>query len=54
MRGFVSDGNFTADHLKQKREDDNVWFTSREGMMAERKAYAAHLTITKETTEVSS
>lgn len=52
MRSFVSDGNFTADHLRQKRPEDDVWLTSGEGVMAERTAYAAHLGIAKETTEV--
>jgi hypothetical protein len=52
MRSFVSDGNFTADHLRQRRPEDDVWLTSGEGVMAERKAYAAHLAIAKETTEV--
>ena len=53
MRSFVSDGNFTADHIAQKRKEDDVWLTAGEGVMAERTAYAAHLAVAKETTEVS-
>lgn len=49
----MSDGNFTADHLEQKRWKDDVWLTSGEGVMAERTAYAAHLAIAQETTDVS-
>jgi hypothetical protein len=49
----VSDGNFTADHLEQKRRKDDVWLTAGEGVMAERTAYAAHLAVAQETTEVS-
>ena len=52
MRSFVSDGNFKANHLRQKRPEDDVWLTSGEGMMAERTAYASHLAIAQETTEV--
>jgi hypothetical protein len=53
MRSFVSDGNFKADHIAQKRKEDDVWLTAGEGVMAERTAYAAHLAVAKETTEVS-
>ena len=53
IRSFVSDGNFTADHIKQKRREDDVWLTAGEGVMTERTAYAAHLAVAKETTEVS-
>ena len=49
----MSDGNFTADHLEQKRHKDDVWLTAGEGVMAECKAYAAHLAIAQETTEVN-
>ena len=28
MRSFVADGNFKADHLKQKTDDTDVWLTN--------------------------
>ena len=37
------DGNFSADHLKQKNPLDDVWLTSGEGMMTEKEAYKTFL-----------
>jgi len=43
IRNFVSDGNFKADHVKQKNIDDDVYLSSGEGYMTEPKDYAAHV-----------
>lgn len=53
MRSFVVDGNFTADHVRQKRPMDDVWLLDGEGMMTERAQYARHLAIAVETPSVS-
>jgi hypothetical protein len=45
MRSFVADGNFSADHVKQKRPADDVWLLDGAGMMTDRRRYAAHLKI---------
>jgi hypothetical protein len=52
MRSFVVDGNFTADHIKQARPDDDVWLTNGEGMMTEIVPYNAHLKAAKDLKEV--
>ncbi|KDR65066.1 hypothetical protein GALMADRAFT_82316, partial [Galerina marginata CBS 339.88] len=44
-RTFVTDGNFSADHLKQKRPGDDVWLWNGEGLMTNRHRYAAHLRV---------
>lgn len=43
MRSFVVDGNFTADHIKQSRPDDDVWLTDGEGLMTAKGPYASHI-----------
>lgn len=53
MRSFVVDGNFTADHIKQTRPNDDVWLTDGEGMMTERAPYDAHIKAAVEIKEVS-
>ncbi|KIM35993.1 hypothetical protein M413DRAFT_47570, partial [Hebeloma cylindrosporum] len=45
IRSFVTDGNFTADHLKQKRPEDDVWLLDGEGMMTGRQRYKEHLKV---------
>ncbi len=52
MRSVVVDGNFKADHVHQKRPDDDVWLTSGEGVYAEWTWYLRHLAVAKETKEV--
>lgn len=52
MRSFVVDGNFKADHVRQRRPEDDVWLTSGEGMFAERTRYLEHLAVAIETKEV--
>ena len=47
------DGNFTADHIKQTRPNDDVWLTDGEGMMAERTSYDAHIKSAKDIPDVS-
>lgn len=46
------DGNFTADHIKQTRPNDDVWLTAGEGMMTERAPYDAHIKAATDTKEV--
>ena len=53
MRSFVVDGNFTADHIKQSRPNDDVWLSDGEGMMTERLNYEAHLKAAKDIKQVS-
>jgi hypothetical protein len=52
MRSFVVDGNFTADHIKQKRPDDDVWLNDGTGMMTAREPYASHIAAAKEVKSV--
>jgi hypothetical protein len=49
MRSFVADGNFKAQHLKQKGDATDVWLTHGEGMMTETTRYEMHLEKAKET-----
>ena len=53
MRSVVVDGNFKADHVRQKQPEDDVWLTSGEGIYAERTRYLEHLALAKETKEAS-
>jgi len=53
MHSVVGYGNFKADHVRQKRPEDDVWLTSGEGIYAERTRYLEHLALAKETNEVS-
>jgi len=53
MRSFTVDGNFTADHIKQKRPDDDEWLNDGNGMMTAREPYASHVISAKETKSVS-
>jgi len=43
IRNFVSDGNFKADHVKQKNINDDVYLSSGEGYMTEPNEYAANV-----------
>ena len=52
MRSLVTDGNFTADHIMQKRRRDDVWLTNGEGMMTDRARYHAHLAVAVDTHDV--
>ncbi|KAF9545280.1 hypothetical protein CPC08DRAFT_649410 [Agrocybe pediades] len=42
-RSFVADGNFKADHVKQKNEADDVNLSSGEAYMTEQEPYLEHL-----------
>lgn len=52
MRSFVVDGNFTANHIKQARPNDDVWLIDGEGMMTKRASYEAHIKSAKDIKDV--
>ena len=52
-RFLCVDGNFSADHLKQRNAMDDVWLTSGEGMMTEKEAYKKYLAQPNVTPQVS-
>jgi hypothetical protein len=52
MRSFVADGNFKADHLKQKTDESDVWLTGGEGFMTNDTRYQNHLNVAKESKQV--
>lgn len=52
-RFLCVDGNFSADHLKQRNAMDDVWLTSGEGMMTEKEAYKKYLAQPKVAPQVS-
>lgn len=52
MRSFVGDGNFKANHLKQKNDMADVHLTSGEGFMTNEERYKKHLDIAEETRSV--
>jgi hypothetical protein len=52
MRSFVADGNFKANHLKQKNDATDVWLTHGEAFMTEVNRYHKHLSIAKESKQV--
>lgn len=52
MRTFVADGNFSADHLKQKHPEDDVWLLNGRGMMTAQYPYHSHLQVAKDTKSV--
>ena len=47
------DGNFSAEHMKMRRKDDDATMTNGTGFMTESSRYAEHLHIAKGNTEVS-
>jgi len=49
---LVADGNFKADHIKQKNDDDNVWLSEGGGMMPRRDEYDDFLKTAKVITTV--
>jgi hypothetical protein len=48
MRSFVADGNFKANHLRQKDDTSDVWLTSSESFMTNVDRYNTHLQQAKE------
>jgi hypothetical protein len=51
-RTFVMDGNFSAEHMKMRRKDDDAAMTNGTGFMTESSRYAEHLRIAKGNSEV--
>jgi hypothetical protein len=49
MRSFVADGNFKANHLKQKNDSSDVWLTHGEAHMTGLAQYSMHLDVALET-----
>jgi hypothetical protein len=43
MRGFVMDGNFSAEHMAMRRPDDDVMLTDGAAFMVGTEDYKAHL-----------
>ena len=37
------DGNFSAEHMKMKRAEDDVWLSNGEAYMVENVKYSEHL-----------
>ena len=52
MRGFMFDGNFTAEQLKMKILEDDVHLTDGDAFFTTRKPYNDHLKVAKEIREV--
>ena len=52
MRGFMFDGNFTAEQLKMKILEDNVHLIDGDAFFTTRKPYNDHLKVAKEIQEV--
>lgn len=42
-RVFVADGNFKADHVRQKNADGDVWLSEGAGMIPKRQQYHSFL-----------
>ena len=47
MQMVVMDGNFTAEHLKIKKPEDNVWLADGHGFLVTESRYKKHLTVAK-------
>jgi hypothetical protein len=52
MRGFMFDGNFTAEQLKMKVPEDDVHLTDGDSFFTTRKPYYDHLKVALEIREV--
>ena len=52
MRGFMFNGNFTAEQLKMKNPEDDVHLTDGDAFFTTRKPYYDHLKVAKEIREV--
>jgi hypothetical protein len=52
MRGFMLDGNFTAEQLKMKVPEDDVHLTDGDAFFTTRKPYYDHLKVAVEIREV--
>lgn len=49
---MVMDGNFTAEHLRTRRPDDDVWLGDGHGFMVAEARYKIHLAAAKESKQV--
>jgi hypothetical protein len=54
MRGFMFDGNFSAEQLKMKKPQDDVHLTDGDAFFTTRKPYYDHLKVAREIREVYS
>jgi len=52
MRGFMFNGNFTAEQLKMKIPEDDIHLTDGDGFFTTRKPYYDHLKVAREIREV--
>lgn len=52
-RFFVADGNFKADHVRNHRAAEDIWFSDGGGMMANRLEYQEFLKEAKNKPTVS-
>jgi hypothetical protein len=52
-RIFVADGNFKADHVRQKNEAGDVWLSEGSGMIPRREEYMSFLATAIERLTVS-
>jgi len=52
-RIFVADGNFKADHVRQKNNVDDVWLSEGSGMIPKREEYFTFLATAIEKLTVS-
>jgi len=52
-RIFVADGNFKADHVRQKNDVDDVWLSEGSGMIPKRDEYFTFLATAIEKLTVS-
>jgi hypothetical protein len=52
MRGFMFDGNFTAEQLKMKVPGDDVHLTDGDAFFTTREPYYNHLKVAKEIRQV--
>jgi len=52
-RILVADGNFKADHIRQKNEVDDVWLSEGSGMIPKREEYFTFLATAIERQTVS-
>jgi hypothetical protein len=50
---FVADGNFKADHVRQKKAQESVWLSEGGGMVPNREEYREFLRTAKERLTVS-
>jgi hypothetical protein len=51
-QGLVMDGNFSAEHMKMRRPESDVFLTNGAGYMVKTDEYKAHLSCAKEYKEV--